>query len=542
MFKDLRKYVLFIAFIIFTAFQAEAMPPHPGNTNPSGRERPPAPLEGDTPLYQSLMRSSAAGRVSSSAPATGTVRVLVILADFGADVAATPPVGFKDDNMTLYSGRPGFLFLSVLTAILFIFVIKKWKWILPLSAYFIVLSSCPSSGAGIDYGDPLYFNTDKSVYKEILETGTGLTMQKYYLDMSKDKLTLTFDVVGPYRVSKGWQYYGTNDSAGYDLYPGKFVGEAVDMAEQAGVDFSVYDNDADHIADTVIVIHAGSGEEYTGEEDSIWSHNWTLSSAAAYGDGEGSRNYDGVTINNYTLQPEYTKTPGIPTIGVFCHEFGHVLGLPDLYDTSGQTSGVGSWSLMGSGSWGSDDGKDPAPLLAWERDRVGGSDWVTLTDITADKAGQTIEDIEIGKEAFNIELDEGTGQHLLIEKKTAASGTVPFVPASGILITHIHENVINSYIGSNKVNYGDNRVHGVNIVEAGSSYDSAGRSSLWTGSGIIYSKMPFPNSVSSLAYSADSSTKPNANYYTSEALTSKTGDPGVSITAITTSSFSVAFD
>ena len=197
---------------------------------------------------------------------------------------------------------------------------------------------------------------------------------------------------------------------------------------------------------------------------------------------------------------------------------------------------------MGSGSWGSDDGEDPAPLLAWERDRIGSSDWVTLTDITTDNAGQTIEDIETGKMAFNIVLDAGTGQHLLIEKKNAASGTVPFVPASGILITHINESVITSYMSANYVNAGYDRVHGVNIVEAGSSYDSSGRSSLWTGSSINYSKMPFPNSVSSLEYSADSSTKPNANYYTSENITSKTGDPGVSITVTTTSSFTVTFD
>ena len=111
--------------------------------------------------------------------------------------------------------------------------------------------------------------------------------------------------------------------------------------------FSVYDNDVDGKADTVIVIHAGSGEEYSGDEDAIWSHNWTLSSASAYGDGEGARNYDSVSIDNYTLQPEYNSTPGDSTIGVFCHEFGHVLGLPDLYDTSGETGRCGKMESDG---------------------------------------------------------------------------------------------------------------------------------------------------------------------------------------------------
>ncbi|MDX9801699.1 MAG: M6 family metalloprotease domain-containing protein, partial [Spirochaetia bacterium] len=402
-----------IALLIFTAFQAAAMPPHPGNLNPSGRERPPAPLDRQTPLYQSLMRSSEVSRISASSPATGTVKVLVILADFGAEVATAPPVVFTDKNSTDFGGKSGFPAFISLSALFFLFTLKKWKWILPLSAYFIVLSSCPSSGGRIDYGDPLYFNTSKSVYEQILEKGTGLTMTKYYSDMSKDTLNLTFDVFGPYRVSKGWQYYGENDSNGFDMYPGKFVGEAVDLAEQDGVDFSDYTN-VEGSLPTVIVVHAGQGEELTRVEESIWSHNWSLSEAEAYGDGSGARYYDGVSINNYTLQPEYSKTPGIPTIGVFCHEFGHVLGLPDLYDTTLETNGVGYWSLMGSGSWGSGYGEDPSPLLAWERDRIGGTGWVKISELTSNATNQNIENIEhTDREAFKITL--GNSQYLLLE-------------------------------------------------------------------------------------------------------------------------------
>jgi hypothetical protein len=126
-----------------------------------------------------------------------------------------------------------------------------------------------------------------------------------------------------------------------------------------------------------MVVHAGPGEESGADADTIWSHAWDLDSGKDLGDGTGSRIYDGVTINEYTIQPEYFLTPGDSTIGVFTHEFGHVLGLPDLYDTSYATDGVGQWSLMAAGSWNGPgmDGSVPAPLLAWEKARLG---WISL--------------------------------------------------------------------------------------------------------------------------------------------------------------------
>jgi len=542
MFNFVKKYVPVLALIIFTSIQAAAMPAHPGNTNPTGRERPPAVQEAEAPLYSPLFKSSSAQ--TRSAPSTGTVKVLVILADFGTDVAGLPLLTAPDSGTDNYS-ITGFLHplpyaLFAIIILLSGLLIKTLR--IPLLAFsFVIISGC-NTGDSIDYGDPLYFKTSSPsiFYTEMLETGSGLTMTDYYSAMSNGNLDLTFDVAGPYRVSKGWQYYGENDSTGYDMYPATFVGEAVDLAQKDGVDFSLYDNDGNGYVDAVIVIHAGMGEEFAGDADTIWSHYWNLSTAAQYRDGSGKRYYDGVYIDYYTIQPEYNLTPGDSTIGVFCHEFGHVLGLPDLYDTSGETNGVGRWSLMSSGSWGSGDGEDPAPLLAWERDRVGGATWVTITE--ASSGPNDIDEIETGKIAYKVTIDSGSGQYLMLERKSAASGTSPFVPAPGILITHIHEYLITSYLGDNYVNAGSTRVHGVNIIEAANT-NASGLGSLWTKSIITltdYSKMPFPyGAIDSLAYSDDGSTQPNANYYMTEAVASKTGNPLKSITGITASSFTV---
>jgi M6 family metalloprotease-like protein len=76
---------------------------------------------------------------------------------------------------------------------------------------------------------------------------------------------------------------------------------------------------------------------------------------------------DGVRVYAYSTEPENGK------IGVFAHEFGHVLGLPDLYDTSYQSAGVGEWCLMGGGSWGG-NGSKPTQLSCWCLARLG---WMT---------------------------------------------------------------------------------------------------------------------------------------------------------------------
>lgn len=211
-------------------------------------------------------------------------------------------------------------------------------------------------------------------YSKLFNGGgtTTLTLKKYYQDMSNSTLNLQFDIYGPYTATSNHNYYGQNDGNGDDLYPRELVADAIDKANTAGVDFSQYDNDGDGYVDSVIVIHQGAGEE-AGSATDIWSHQWSLSTP---------KYYDGVYISSYSIQPEYVFTAGDSTVGVFCHEFGHILGLPDLYDTSYETDGVGEWSLMAGGSWNgaTGNGDVPAPLLAWERKQLG---WATYTDITS---------------------------------------------------------------------------------------------------------------------------------------------------------------
>ena len=108
-------------------------------------------------------------------------------------------------------------------------------------------------------------------------------------------------------------------------------------------------NEADGYIDHFQAIHAGEGEEAGGGAqgaDAIWSHRWYAYDG--YTDrGPESNKSGGVPIGDTGLWiGDYTTEPENGGLGVFAHEFGHDLGLPDLYDTAGGDNGTGFWTLM----------------------------------------------------------------------------------------------------------------------------------------------------------------------------------------------------
>ena len=103
-------------------------------------------------------------------------------------------------------------------------------------------------------------------------------------------------------------------------------------------------------------VHAGEGEEAGADPDAIWSHRWFAFPTTSGSEGPtvgGAPNLNGGTrigqsdyfIGDYTVEPENGG------LGVFAHEYGHDLGLPDFYDTAGGENGTAFWTLMSSGSW-----------------------------------------------------------------------------------------------------------------------------------------------------------------------------------------------
>lgn len=210
------------------------------------------------------------------------------------------------------------------------------------------------------------------------------SMSNYYLEQSGYRYTVDGQVYSWVVVDHSEWWYGADSSTGIDNLNGP-VWRVVEDAALAASDIpwaqfdteDPYDLDGDGVfaepdgyVDHIQLVHAGAAQEAGGGaqgDDAIWSH----SSWANYGShGPG---YGGVPTSdpNVWIGP-YTINPEDGTIGVFCHEFGHDLGLPDLYDTiySGEAS-TGYWTLMGDGGWlacpGEPLGTCPANMGVWEK-------------------------------------------------------------------------------------------------------------------------------------------------------------------------------
>ena len=199
--------------------------------------------------------------------------------------------------------------------------------------------------------------------------GTG-SVSEYYQLSSNGKLLLRFDVFGPFTVSHNMEYYGGNTNSSHNKNAQELVSELINLAGNNGVDFSLYDADNNGVVDNVSVFVAGHNEAEGGDENTIWPHQSNL----RYGP---TRN--GKSFSSYLMTSELRGASGstMAGIGTYCHEFGHVLGLPDLYDTSNNTSEdkvytIGSWDIMCNGSY-NNAGRTPPLFSAFERYMLGWS-------------------------------------------------------------------------------------------------------------------------------------------------------------------------
>ena len=252
-------------------------------------------------------------------------------------------------------------------------------------------------------------------------------------------LTLTTEHP-PSAIGPGWlplprtlAYYLAGGDYGIGSYPNncqKMVEDAVKLADPY-VDFSRYDNDNDGEVDNLFVVHAGRGAERTGSPGDIWSHSWGTSSPVSV---------DGVHVSAYSTEPEYWVDPGDMTIGVYAHEMGHVLGLPDLYDRDYSSAGIGEWSVMAGGSWNGPKGlgASPARFDAWCAAQLG---WLQPQTITGAPATLSLGGAAGSRTAaYKLYPDGGTSssEYFLVENRQRA-GTDAALPGSGLLIWHVDE-------------------------------------------------------------------------------------------------------
>lgn len=229
----------------------------------------------------------------------------------------------------------------------------------------------------------------------------------YFISQSNGLFTPDFNVFGPYTVSHDLSYYGGADDDDNDCRPGEMVSEALKLAN-SDVDFKNYDQDGDGVVDFVHIIFAGYSEASGGSRESIWPHNWYLSSATG-----SSLRLDGVRIDQYSCSSELHGNSGrkIDGIGAIVHEFSHSLGLPDFYDVGeGGHLGMSYWSVMASGCY-VEGGYTPIAYTAYEKEYMG---WLDIETLDTER-DVTLAPLAQGGKAYRVVSNESTDEYYLLE-------------------------------------------------------------------------------------------------------------------------------
>ncbi|HNW93933.1 MAG TPA: M6 family metalloprotease domain-containing protein, partial [bacterium] len=251
--------------------------------------------------------------------------------------------------------------------------------------------------------------------------------------------------------------YFCNGASGMGAYPQNSQGlvEYVTRAIDNRVDFSQFDMDHDGYVDGVAIVFAGDAD---GSLDKFWPHAWALNEHE-YMTG------DGVKVNSYYISRELEPS-NTAEIGVHCHEYGHVLGLPDLYDYTYTSYGVGNYDLMAMGNYlGAVPSRQPAQLSAWSKKQLG---WLSPT--TATFGMQTLAQVENTAAALQVPLTlNNTTEYFLIENRQK-TGFDALLPGTGLLIYHVDEAVY----AANPSRPNDNRSHKTVDVECADGLDSSG--------------------------------------------------------------------
>ncbi len=193
--------------------------------------------------------------------------------------------------------------------------------------------------------------------------GTG-SARDYFLHNSNGQFDPEFDVYGPFTLSQKRKYYGGNDSNDEDSAPEDMIVEACRGLDDR-INFADYDMDNDGWVDNVFVFYAGQGEASYGPEESVWPHQWELTEV------NKQLTLDGKKISKYACSNEWERTAP-DGVGTFIHEFSHVMGLPDLYETTYESGSVtpGEWSVLDYGPY-NNNGRTPPNYSIFERNAMG---------------------------------------------------------------------------------------------------------------------------------------------------------------------------
>ena len=276
------------------------------------------------------------------------------------------------------------------------------------------------------------------------------SVAKYFKDMSFGKFEPEFEVFGPVNLGKPLATYGAGYSSQENM--GLLLTDACTAVDDE-VDFTQYDSNDDGNIDLIYIIYAGFSQSIAGNStDCIHPKSGYLSLA---------KSFDGMDVKRYGVNNELNGTPAdqangpiINGSGLFCHEFSHCMGLPDLYPKSGSIAeacinqNMDYWSLMDAGEYTA-NGYRPTAYTAWERERLG---WMEIGTLTG-PSNVELKSLDEGGAAFRIYNDKDeTGHEYYIVENVQNNGWNKNLFGNGLMVTHVDYLSSQFSLGGCKVN------------------------------------------------------------------------------------------
>ena len=299
--------------------------------------------------------------------------------------------------------------------------------------------------------------TPPSYAQDIFDPDRPGSFTHFYNEMSLGNFTVEGVVLPTYytsdRPASGYHLPGKNTGS----YFGTFNREVLEKADR-DVDFGYFDNDGP------------DGVPNSGDDDGYVDFLFIMVKSSPPGFLPGGRTGQAELglkddfITNDPTPSGYIKinckrgaTQRVwdfaSAVGIMAHEFGHALGLPDLYDllyrgSKDDSAGIGKWGIMAHGALGWQENDGPVPFCAWSREQLG---WANIVEITEDRVGQVLTGVATTDTLYKIPLGEKESYYLLENRQSTQSHYDRHIPQDGLLIWHIQPSQMRNWDERNKM-------------------------------------------------------------------------------------------
>lgn len=334
------------------------------------------------------------------------------------------------------------------------------------------------------------------------------TITNYYSEISYNQLYFTGYCSNWYKVPGTMASYVGNDYGLSSNGGPRFTLDLIKAADST-IDYSkfiqYYDTQGNPRIGFIAVVHTGAGAEAGAQN--IWSHRWNFRMLTG-GQPYRTNDIDSTTgkyvliDGDYAIQPELegnnNQIGDLVEIGVFTHEFGHIFGLPDLYDTDNSSEGLGNWCLMAGGSWGGNGNtpETPVHMSAWCKKQLG---WLTPIDVGTFNPDLIIPNSEQNPVVYRMWRMGPIGLEYFLLENRQKIGFDKNLYIGGLLIFHVDDS---------RTNNRDENHYKVGLVQADGLWDlNRGRNRGDAGD-------PYPGSTNNTRF--DAASNPNSNDYNNQ--------------------------